>query len=171
MRSVRVIVVLVIATLSLAVGVARAGDFPPKTVPSGIIFNKQIGGAKLGMTYRQAIKAWGEQGDCKLNDRDDFCFYNDDESSSGLRFKKGVLWSIDIGADAGKKGGFVREFKFEPNIGIGATRAQVRASFKQFPPKGKVALDKKVDTVTEGKRSTALIYTGDRLTTIVMYLY
>ena len=171
MRHKRTIAILTIATTLVAAGIAAAGAFAPKTVPSGIIFNRQIGGAKLGMTYRQAIKAWGEQGDCKLDDRQDFCFYDDEESLSSLRFKKGVLWSIGIGADAGKKGGAVKSFKFEPEVGIGSTRAQVRNSFRQFPPKGKVETSKKVDRVTEGKRLTAFIYTGDRLTTIVMYLY
>lgn len=169
MRSARVVAALSIAMTVVAAGVASAGDFPPKVGVTKIVINQQIGAVKLGMSYKQAIKGWGEQGTCKLGEPDTDCFWDDDHSFSSLRFKGGKVETIIIQADKGDNGAFVREFRTDQGIRIGSLHRAVHAAFRQSPPDGKVKLTKPADSVTKAGRSTNFIYTGERLTTISMY--
>jgi len=160
------------AALLLAVvllGTPGASAFAPKTAVRGIVFNQKIGAMKIGMTKAQAIKAWGAGSGCKVGDGDNFCFWSDSDGQAGIKISGGRVGSISIIAKKGSKGGFLREFKFEPEVGLYSTRAQVRSSFRQFPPPGKVERGK-VDRVTspDGKRETKFIYTGTRLAAIRM---
>jgi len=161
---------LVFSAASVAVvllAVPGASAFPPKTAVRGIVFNKNIGAMKLGMTKAQAIKAWGAGSGCKVGDGDNFCFWSDADGQAGIKISGGRVRSISIIRK--KKGGHLEEFTFEPEVRLGSTRAQVRNSFRQFPPPGKVERGK-VDRVTspDGKRETAFIFTGTRLTAILM---
>lgn len=169
MRQIRLALTASVVAASLAAGGGVAEARAPEIVPSAIVINKSIGGAKLGMKRTPAIKAWEFEGsNCEPGDGDDFCFWDDKQSLSSLRFTNNRLRSITIGADKGKKGGFVREFKLDAGVGIGSTRSQVRAYFKQFKPKGKILKGKRSDGVVSpnGSTSTSFIYTGNRLTTI-----
>lgn len=153
-----------------------AGAMAPKTVPSAIVINKQIGGMRLGMTRTQALRAWGEQGDCQAFEPfDRFCFWSDPDGQASIRFDARTVGSIQLLVKAPSRGGFLREFKLGGGVGLGSTRAQVKQLLKLDPPDGKISVgtsgpSKGTITVTNpgATRSTSFLFTKERLTGIVM---
>ncbi len=160
----------------------------PRTVPSGIVVNKQIGAMRFSMTFSQMLKAWGVEGsDCDIGDKapDAQCFWGSRNGTTMLgfgsvRFRNGKIDSIAIIAPKGreKKAGAIREFTLNPGLRIGSTRTQVRNGFRQFPPSGKLTIGKKpnrdgsfTDSVLskDKKFSTSFIYNKGLLQAISMY--
>ena len=181
MRRLLLLVFLPVLVLPAAAG---ASEMAPNNAVTAVVFGKSIGAMKLGMTRAQALKAWGEQGDCQLHEAyDAFCFWTERGlSSASITFsdsrKVKIIRILATPKGSGpfrgfNEGGSLREFKFNPDVGLGSTRAQVNNSLRQFPPAGKVA--KRADGSSylidgPGSRRTGLLFTGSRLTGVAMYL-
>lgn len=173
----RAVPALLAAAVAAAVPVAAHAGAPHATTDL-IIPNVSLAGVKLGSTYAVAHRAWGTGGSCSANASCNYAVTKSLPSRGTASFLAGLTTAkakhatvieITIQTGSTKTGtptftGPLTRYRTAKGIGLGSTRAQLKAAYKGLKASGRTIYVLK----GTGAHQTVFSLAGGRVSTISM---